>query len=120
MAETGLPSFSMVTVSASEGSMPAKESAFRRDIEQVFSDHHITPNVICETSQSDIVMQLASQNLAVGFSSRSIAEKLLTPECCIVPLEVRLSRPIYYVTLRELIDVPAVRSFTEFVRTYHF
>ncbi len=100
--------------------MPAKESAFRRDIEQVFSDHRIAPNVICETSQSDIVMQLASQNLAVGFSSRSIAEKLLTPECCIVPLEVRLSRPIYYVTLRELMDVPAVRSFTEFVRTYHF
>ena len=100
--------------------MPAKESSFRRDIEQVFSDHHIAPNVICETSQSDIVMQLASQNLAVGFSSRSIAEKLLMPECCIVPLEVRLSRPIYYVTLRELMDVPAVRSFTEFVRTYHF
>lgn len=100
--------------------MPAKESAFRSDIEQVFSDHRIAPNVICETSQSDIVMQLASQNLAVGFSSRSIAEKLLTPECCIVPLEVRLSRPIYYVTLRELMDVPAVRSFTEFVRTYHF
>ena len=116
----GKPLLSISDLDGKDILMPAKESAFRRDIEQVFSDHHITPNVICETSQSDIVMQLASQNLAVGFSSRSIAEKLLTPECCIVPLEVRLSRPIYYVTLRELIDVPAVRSFTEFVRTYHF
>lgn len=116
----GRPLLSISDLDGKDILMPAKESAFRRDIEQVFSDHHIVPNVICETSQSDIVMQLASQNLAVGFSSRSIAEKLLTPECCIVPLEVRLSRPIYYVTLRELMDVPAVRSFTEFVRTYHF
>ncbi|WP_033124379.1 LysR family transcriptional regulator [Eubacterium sp. ER2] len=116
----GRPLLSISDLDGKDILMPAKESSFRRDIEQVFSDHHIAPNVICETSQSDIVMQLASQNLAVGFSSRSIAEKLLMPECCIVPLEVRLSRPIYYVTLRELMDVPAVRSFTEFVRTYHF
>ncbi len=100
--------------------MPSKASAFRRDIEQVFSDRHIAPNVIGETSQSDIVMQLASQNLAVGFFSPSIAEKLLTPDCCIVPLEIRLSRPVYYVTLRELLDIPAVRSFMAFIRSYPF
>lgn len=100
--------------------MPAKESAFRKDIERVFSDHHVSPNILCETSQSDIVMQLASQNLAVGFSSRSIAEKLLTPKCRIIPLEVRLSRPVYYVTLRELLNVPTVRSFTDFVKSYSF
>ena len=100
--------------------MPAKESAFRKDIEQVFARFQAVPNVLCETSQSDIVMQLAAQNLAVGFASRSIAERLLVPGCRIVPLEVSLSRTIYYVTLKELLDTPAVRSFTDFVKSYSF
>lgn len=100
--------------------MPAKESAFRRDMEQLLSDYHVVPHVLCETSQSDIVMQLASQNLAIGFASRSIAKKLLLPGCRCLPLEVRLKRPIYYVTLRELLEIPAVRSFTEFVKSYPF
>ena len=100
--------------------MPAKESAFRKDIEQVFARFQAVPNVLCETSQSDIVIQLAAQNLAVGFASRSIAEKLLVPGCRIVPLEVSLSRTIYYVTLKELLDTPAVRSFTDFVKSYPF
>ena len=100
--------------------MPARASAFRTEIEQLFSEHHITPNVICETSQSDIVMQLAARNLAIGFASRSIAEKLLLPGCRIVPLEAAITRPIYYVTLREFLDYPAVRSFTEFVQSYFF
>ena len=100
--------------------MPGKESAFRKDIEQVFARFQAVPNVLCETSQSDIVMQLAAQNLAVGFASRSIAERLLVPGCRIVPLEVSLSRTIYYVTLKELLDTPAVRSFTDFVKSYSF
>lgn len=100
--------------------MPAKESAFRKDIEQVFADYHISPHILCETSQSDIVMQLASENLAIGFSSRSIAEKLLLPECRIVPLEVRLFRPIYYITPKELLDYPTIRSFTDFVKQFSF
>ena len=54
----------------------------------------------CETSQSDIAIQLASNNLAIGFSSNSIAVRLKNPGCKIVPLEVTLSRPIYYVTQR--------------------
>lgn len=95
--------------------MPARESAFRKDIEHIFALRGITPHVLCETSQSDLVMQLAAQNLAVGFSSRSIAQKLLTPGCRLIPLETELSRPIYYVTLKEFLEYPAVRSFTEFV-----
>ena len=58
----------------------------------------------CETSQSDIVIQLASNNLAIGFSSNSIAVRLKNPGCKIVPLEVTLSRPIYYVTHKDMLN----------------
>ena len=100
--------------------MPAKESAFRKELEQVFDQHYIAPRILCETSQSDIVMQLASQNLAIGFASNSIAQALKTEDCRIVPLEDVLLRTIYYVTLKELLDYPAIRSFTDFVIQYPF
>lgn len=100
--------------------MPSKESAFRKDMEQILLAHRVSPHILCETSQSDIVMQLAAENLAVGFASRSIAEKLLLPDCRIVPLEIHLSRPIYYVTPRELLDYPSIRSFTDFVKNFQF
>ena len=68
----------------------------------------------CETSQSDIVIQLASNNLAIGFSSNSIAVRLKNPGCKIVPLEVTLSRPIYYVTHKDMLNYPTIHSFTDF------
>ncbi len=100
--------------------MPAKESAFRKELEQLFDSHFVTPNILCETSQSDIVMQLASQNLAVGFASTAIAKALKTDDYVIVPLEPPLLRTIYYVTLKELLDYPAIYQFTDFVKHYDF
>lgn len=100
--------------------MPSKASAFRQNIEQLFALHNISPHILCETSQSDLVIQLASQGLAVGFSSSSIALKLKNPKCTLLPLESRISRPIYYVTLKELLDYPTISSFTSFVESYAF
>ena len=70
-------------------------------------DLHASSSVLknsCEPSQSDIVIQLASNNLAIGFSSNSIAVRLKNPGCKIVPLEVTLSRPIYYVTHKDMLN----------------
>ena len=75
---SGQPSISMQDLQSENIIMPAKESAFRKELEQVFDQHYIAPRILCETSQSDIVMQLASQNLAIGFASNSIAQALKT------------------------------------------
>lgn len=100
--------------------MPAKASSFRRDLDYLFNCSGITPQIICETSQSDIVLQIASHNFGVGFSSASIARALRSPEVTIVPLENALTRAIYYVTLKELLDYPSIQSFTEFIEHYNF
>lgn len=96
--------------------LPSKASAFRPDLERLFIQNNISPSVLCETSQSDIVIQLASNNLAIGFSSNSIAVRLKNPGCKIVPLEVTLSRPIYYVTHKDMLNYPTVHSFTDFIK----
>ena len=100
--------------------MPSRNSAFRKELEQVFDQHFIEPKIVCETSQSDIGMQLASQGLAIYFSSNSIAHKLKTEHHVIIPLEADLHRTIFYVTLKELLDYPITRAFTTFIKHYPF
>ena len=100
--------------------MPSPTSAFHRQLEQLFENAGICPEVLCSTSQSDIVCQLAARNFAVGFSSCTIARTLQSRDLAIVPLEPALYRTIYYVTLRELLDYPSIRTFTRFVEQYSF
>ena len=123
--------------------MPSPASALRKSLDRIFEEAGITPNILCETSQSDLVIQLAAHDLGVGISSKSIATSAqdgtyaIVPfesrlhrsiyyvtlkeqdgTYAIVPFESRLHRSIYYVTLKELLDYPSIRSFTRYVKRY--
>lgn len=100
--------------------MPAPESAFRRNLDYIFEKNNFTPNILCETSQSDLVIQLAAQNLGIGFSSKNIADNMQNGTFTVLPFESHLYRSIYYVTLKELLDYPSIRSFTRYVKRYRF
>lgn len=98
--------------------MPDPSSAFRRRLDQLFARAGLEPNIVCETSQTDLVSQLVRQNFGVGFFSCSIARSLQGSDLAAIPLEHTLYRSIYYVTLKELLDYPSIQSFTEFVEQY--
>ena len=95
--------------------MPSRSSAFYRQVASLFERHYITPKVLCETSLTDLVVQLVSFNFGVGFCSYSIAQRVQTSEVRTVPLKEVFHRPIYYVTLQELLRYPTVKTFTEHV-----
>ncbi len=98
--------------------MPSPASALRKSLDRIFEEHNITPNILCETSQSDLVIQLAAHGLGVGISSKGIATSMQDGSFAILPFESRLHRSIYYVTLKELLDYPSIRSFTRYVKRY--
>ena len=100
--------------------MPSAASAFYNELSLWFERYHITPQTVCETSQSDTVVRLAETGFGIGFSSGSIARSLKTRHFSIIPLKEQIIRNIYYVTLRELLDYPSVRSFTRYVTHYTF
>ena len=100
--------------------MPDKNSAFCKQLAQYFDQYFIEPRIVCETSQTDMVIRLASQDFGVGFSSSFIAESLRTSDFKVLPLDESPARPIYYVTLRELLDYPSIRAFTRYVTHYRF
>lgn len=100
--------------------LPDKNSAFYKLLQQYFDKYFFEPHTVCETSQTDMVIRLASQNFGVGFSSADIANALKTKDFKILSLEEPLIRPIYYVTLMELLDYPSIRSFTRYVIHYRF
>lgn len=98
--------------------MPAPASALRKSLDRIFEEAGITPKILCETSQSDLVIQLAAHDLGVGISSQSIAGSMQDGTYAILPFETRLHRSIFYVTLKELLDYPSIRSFTRYVKRY--
>ena len=100
--------------------MPAPSSAFRRRLDQLFVRAGFEPRILCETSQTDLVNQLTRQNFGIGFFSCTIARALQSRELAAVPFEHTLHRSIYYVTLKELLDYPSIKSFTEFIEHYLF
>lgn len=98
--------------------MPAPASALRKNLDRIFEEAGITPKILCETSQSDLVIQLAAHDLGIGISSQNIASSMQDGTYAILPFENRLHRSIYYVTLKELLDYPSIRSFTRYVKRY--
>lgn len=113
-------SFSIKDLEGEKVIMPARESAFYQELERVFEKYYVKPQIMCETSESDLVMQMAGKNMAIGFASHSIAKALKTDDFVLLPLNDLLHRTVYYVTLKELMAYPAVKSFTEFVEGYSF
>ena len=95
--------------------MPAPNSTFREQLDYEFKQKAILPNVLCETSQSDLIIQLVSNNCGIGFSSNSIASSLKTNCFKIIPLDFTVKRSIYYVTLKELLEYPTVKEMTSYM-----
>ena len=98
--------------------MPSRNTSFFQQLSQAFQSAGITTKTLCETSHTDVVIQLAGEGMGIGFSSS--APRICPESCRVVPLAEKLYRTIYYVTLKELLDYPAVSSFTNYVEHYTF
>ena len=91
---------------------------FAQQLHQAIQSAGITTKTLCETSHADMVSQLAEEGLGIGFASTTSHN---CPEACrAIPLAEPITRTIYYVTLKELLDYPTVQSFTNYVEHYTF
>ena len=100
--------------------MPSPESLFSLQLKVLFQTYGIDPPYLCESSLSDIVAQMAGEGLGVAFASVCVAKKICPANCRIVPLEEKIPRTVYFVTLKELLDYPTVKSFVDYVMHYEF
>lgn len=100
--------------------MPSIDSILRKQIMSLFELEGINPNIICESSQSDVSVQLASQNFGVAFSSGSIANSLYDGKFTSVILIPKIKRPIYYVTLKDMLDYPTITQFTKYISELYY
>lgn len=97
--------------------MPSPDSTLRRKLSALFHTAEIIPHIVCESSQSDTSVQLASQNYGVAFSSESIARALDNGLYRAVPLTPPLNRPIYLAVLKSMQTYPTVREFSKYFIT---
>ena len=95
--------------------MPSSKTLLHRQLSILFHENGITPNVLCSTSQPDIIGQLTGEGLASGFASETVARKICAPSCRVMEFDEHIRRKIYYVTLKELNDYPLTRAFKNFL-----
>lgn len=98
--------------------MPSSNTMFSRQLNQYMEQYAVSPLVLCETSQTNMIAQLTGEGLGIGFASSSIAVKYCPKTCRAVPLSEKIKRTIYYITLQELLDYPTIESFTSYVNHY--
>ena len=100
--------------------MPSETTLLNRQLSLLFNQNGITPHVLCSTSQSDIIGQLAGEGLAVGFASSTIAKKICPDNCKVIEFErsEKIYRMIYFVTLNELLDYPLTKAFSNFIKAH--
>lgn len=100
--------------------MPSTSSSFRTELDLFFQQQGFLPNIVSQTSQPDIAVQLVSENLGIGFSSRAIAKKLKTPAYKIIPFEHDFHRYIYFVTLKDFLAYPTIAAFSKYVEKHKY
>ena len=98
--------------------MPLPNSNLSRQLEEQFRIHKIQPHVLCESNHTSMNLKLAGSNMAVFFCSSYYLGDLAGDKVRFVPLREKMTRSIYYATLRELQEYPLIRSFSEFVGTH--
>ncbi len=93
--------------------MPSPKTLLNRQLSLMFHDEGVKPRVLCSTSQSDIVGQLTAENLAIGFASSTVAQKICAKTCKVIPFDdtAKIHRMIYFITLSELLDYPLIKAF---------
>ena len=102
--------------------MPSPTTMLHKQLSLMFYNEGIIPKVLCSTSQSDIIGQITSENLAIGFASSTVAKKICHENCSIVQFDEgeKIQRMIYFVTLKELLVYPLTKAFTDFIKNENF
>lgn len=96
--------------------MPRPDSSLSRKLTERFDALRIRPHVLCESNQTNMNLTLAKSGIGIFFCSNHFSRELLDDSVRLVPLEEKISRSIFYVTLREMQNYPLIRSFSGFVR----
>lgn len=110
---------SIIDLSEQNIIMPSQKTLLHRQLAFRFSQEGIKPNILCTTSQPDIVSQLVNEGLGIGFASRTVAQKICHENCRLIEFNdnEKIYRTVYYVTLKELLDYPLTKTFTEYIKT---
>ena len=97
--------------------LPSSDSPLRIQLENAFNKEKIHINVMANVTQSDSVIQMAANNMAVGFSSKGICEYFKQENIVPHTMKPGIRRTIYFVTFRDMEQYPTIRSFMEYLDT---
>lgn len=95
--------------------LPTKNTPLRDTLESLIQKEQVSFRVICESSHNDINAQIVSQNLAISFSSRSVADKMNAGVYHVIPFQPDIWREVYFAAPKYSLSNPVVKEFIEYL-----
>lgn len=99
--------------------IPARDSSLYLPIITNLQAAGVTPNVVCESGQSDVIVQCVTGGLGCAFISRSIALANLNDRIVLRPIFPTVRREVYFAVLEDTLVIPGVRSMWDYINTNH-
>lgn len=95
--------------------MPRAHSNLREKLNVLFRDENLIPDIVCESSNTDVNLSLVSENLGVAFCSETVARNGSNGRYAIVPLTPIIRHQIYLVMLEAMQNDHTIQAFQKFI-----
>jgi|GEM_PF-1348218 len=98
--------------------MVSRYSNVYPDLKKVFDDENIEMNIIGESSQTDICMQVADSGIGLSFVSFQTARSFHNNTTAVI-FEPTIKRIVYLATLKESEGSSVISTFTDYIASHY-
>lgn len=97
--------------------LPDKGSAIYAPLTGYLRYFGVKPRVVAQSSQTDVTLACAENGMAIAFVSETIARKHSGKNTVVRPFRPLIKREVYCAVLKETQFIPAIQTFTKYVKS---
>ena len=90
--------------------MPEENTPMYNEVTQTLREHNLHPQIMCNSSHNEANAQMVSQNLALSFSSLSVAKAMDKGNYNMIPLNPPMIRDVYFMAMKYRMQDPIIKE----------
>jgi len=90
--------------------MPEENTPMYNEVTQTLREHNVHPQIMCNSSHNEANAQMVSQNLALSFSSLSVAKAMDKGNYNMIPLNPPMIRDVYFMAMKYRMQDPIIKE----------
>jgi LysR family transcriptional activator of glutamate synthase operon len=90
--------------------MPEENTPLYNEVQEMLRAHQVTPLRMCNSSHNEVNAQMVSNNLALSFSSLSVARAMNKGDYNMIPLDPPIERNVYFIVMKYRLSDPIIKE----------